>query len=102
MSADTMVQVSEDGTEAWFERLPSEPTRLIWCDWLRRHSIDPNDVAVSGEIVRDPARRTVSYEGFQRDDQGEIVIDHARLEARRVQVVVQLEAPPMPFPEVTQ
>lgn len=81
-----------------FDKLPSEPVRLVMCEWLRRHGIDPNDVVVPGWIARDERTYAVRYLGFDRDA-GEIrLTDDGKDLVRRV-YRVQLEGPPLPWPD---
>ena len=37
-----------------------------WCEWLKRHGIDPMDVVVPGWIDVDDEARAVRYLGFHR------------------------------------
>lgn len=90
------VEVNLAGTSARVLRLPPEPARLVWCDWLRRHSIDPNDVIVPGAIIRSVDLRRVVYLTMARDATGRPVVDGDAV--RTVERVVQLESPPQPFP----
>ncbi len=81
-----------------FDHYPAEPERLVWCEWLRRHSADPNRVVVPGWIERRPDTYQLAYSALsplvdgrsQLDEHGDVVL---------VTEVVQLEGPPLPFPE---
>lgn len=86
-------------TEAHIGHYPPDTERLVWCDWLRRHSIDPNDVAAPGTILRWPAERRVSYLAYAVDADGNLIV-HDGYEVEYVEHVVQLESEPAPFPEV--
>lgn len=80
---------SVDGDRAEYDRLPPEPVRDAWCEWLTFHTVDPCRVIVPGWVERDEARRQIRYRALKLDDEGNPVI---------VVEVVQLEARPPPFP----
>lgn len=65
-----------------YYRPPREEERLLWCDWMRHHGIDPNEVGMFGRIVRDEVNRQISYEDPRTGQR----------------VSVQLEAVPSRFP----
>jgi hypothetical protein len=79
-----------------FDSMPPEPERLIWCDWLRWHGIDPNQVAVPGWIERHADARRIQYESFRTDEHGGRIFRGDTV-LRTVQVQ-QLEAVPSPLP----
>lgn len=93
--------------------MPPEPERLIWCDWLKRHGIDPNQV-LCDYIERRVDRCQLAYATFQHvkvpvppvvrltvdSEPWEIEEIEIRTELRKVEVVFQLEAPPLPWPEM--
>lgn len=86
---------------AVFHGQPSPATRRVWAEWMRRHSIDPMDVAVIGCMSRCEATRRVSYLAYERDpDTGKVLVRDG--DVHRVVHTVQLEAVPAPFPEVTE
>jgi hypothetical protein len=86
-------------TYRWFERLPPEPELSIWREWLRRHGVDPNDVAVSGGIERDEQNYWLIYTSFEWGPDGLPVIDPETRDVVTVDRVFQLEGPPLPFPD---
>ena len=75
----------------------SSVIRQAWQDWLRRHSINPADVPVPGVLFRDPTNRRVTYTTYERDANGYV---HAGDRPVVITRTVQLEAEPLPFPEV--
>lgn len=97
-----------------FPRLPDEPERLGWSEWLGRHGIDPRDVAVApGWIEADDDSRTITYLALPRDDKGQMQLDRRGCPRHKptgadgrpcmCDVVkepryVQLEAHALPFP----
>lgn len=99
-----------------FDHLPPTPERLIWCEWLRRHGIDPSHVAVAFierqedtcrivyatyEVVytQVPVRPEVSP--FSSPSTWfEVPEYRIEREMRLVDVVFQLEAKPLPWPPV--
>lgn len=83
-----------------FTRFPPEPERLAWCDWLRHHGIDPDDVVAVGWIERRVEQRQIAYEAYVRNADGNILYDAERDDARREIHVFQLEARPSPFPDL--
>lgn len=80
------------------DTLPPDHVRLPVCEWLRRHGINPDDVAVPGWIERQTDLYRLAYEGYICDDQGNILINKARDAAQRRSTYVQLEGPPLPWP----
>lgn len=78
--------------------LPSEDVRLAWCDWLRHHGIDPTHVAL-GFIEADSDTWQIRYVAYDLDDQGRRYATPDLLRASTSERVVQLAAPPLPFPE---
>lgn len=83
---------------AWFDRIPPEPERLIWCDWLRWHTIDPLTVAIPGWIRIDFARYLIIYLSYELDESGRPKVSPDDQTVLLVERVVQLEARPSPFP----
>lgn len=79
-----------------FDRLPEEPERLAWCEWLTRHGIDPSDVVIPGAVWRYPGEYRVYYRSLVRDSDGHPVWDDGG--PREERRFVQLEGPPLPFP----
>jgi hypothetical protein len=82
-----------------FDRLPPEPERRIWCEWLRAHGVDPCDVAVPGWIERREAARQLvwlSQEGAAAH--GVDVCGNRVGWPTCILRVLQLESPPLPWP----
>ena len=74
--------------DTWWERR-TKSERDAWRYWLRRHTIDPNDVSVPGYIAIFRSARQIHYAAFSNrypPDWPEAVR------------VVQLEAEPSRFP----
>lgn len=68
-----------------------------WQTYLRRHGVDPADVAVPGLLKADDTARTLSWLTLDRDAEGRILlVDRAVVHVERT---VQLEAPALPFPD---
>lgn len=86
-------------TYRWFEHMPLEPERSVWLEWLRRHGVDPNDVAVSGGIERDEQNYRLIYTSYEWGSDGFPVIDPITRDTITVERVFQLEGPPLPFPD---
>lgn len=92
------------------EDLADVQWREDWCAWLERYGISPNEVCVPGWLEADDDARQIRYEAYTCDAAGRHVIAHDRCDhdadvrhcgtAREVRVV-QLEAPALPFPEVS-
>jgi len=76
------------------------PHNTAWFEWLRRHGIDFADLAVPGGIFRDVPKRRVVYSAYARDADGRVLVNGDR--AVTTTRAVQLEAAPLPFPEVTR
>jgi len=74
--------------------------REIWQDWLRRHSVDPNDVAVPGWIRRNRQQYRVEYLAYALDEHGRVRLTPDHTDAVREPRFVQLEGPPLPFPPI--
>lgn len=89
------------GMREWrdFTGLPPEHARLRWCAWFRRHTIDPDDVAVPGFVGRDSDTYRITYLAYDRDEAGRVRLrpDDPDLPATVVRVC-QLEACPSEFP----
>lgn len=87
-----------------FDQMPAEPDRTAVLDWLTAHGIDPNLVAVPGWIEPDPARRRINYLGYEREEvpgQDQARIKVAGDDAVRINFTHQLEAAPLPFPQLS-
>ncbi len=79
--------------------MPPEAERRVWCEWLRRHSIDPDEVLVPGWIERRPGAYQVAYLSAEFDDEtGMMRWNRERREPVYRAAVAQLEGPPLPFP----
>lgn len=82
-----------------FPTCPPPDERAVWCEWLRRHGIDPNVVLVPGWIERRLDTYQVAYLSAELDEEsGCIRWDRERREPVYVTGIVQLEGPPLPFP----
>ena len=85
------------------DRVPSEPVRLVMCEWLRRHGVDPHEVvATRGWIERQPAAFRLAYLAYVRDVDGAIQFDAEANSARVEPRYVQLEGPPLPWPDLAR
>lgn len=84
---------------AGFPEPPPEHIRLVWCDWLRRHAIDPADVAVApGWVEVDTSAYRISYLSYDHDEHGRRYFDPVAGDMARVVRTVQLDARPSPLP----
>lgn len=68
-----------------------------WQTYLRRHGVDPDDVAVPGLLKADDTARTLSWLAYDRDAEGRIRRDDRGVV--HVNRAVQLEAPALAFPD---
>jgi len=75
---------------------PPQAERLVWCEWFRRHGVDPKDVPIPTRIERHCDTYRLVYETFSKDAHGKPYYDLSDLV--RVRTFVQLEGPPLPFP----
>lgn len=76
-------------------------TRPAWeaiNDWCRKHGIDPRDVPLSCTITRLVEERQICVPLIERDDRGRARLDERGDRFVIKTVLVQLEAPPLPFP----
>lgn len=88
---------------AEFDRMPPEPERLAWCDWLRHHTINPHDVvATGGWVEADYDTYRITYLAYDRDEHGRKYILPGTEQAARSVRVLQLEARPSPFPDTVR
>lgn len=101
-------------TRVHFTRMPPTPERLVWCEWLRKHGINPSDVLVDFIECREETYQIVyaTYEigytqvpvprkpGVPIWDVVEEPSYEIRKEMLKVEVVFQLEARPLPWPPV--
>lgn len=75
-----------------------EPWHTLWCDWLRFHTIPvPGEIVLIDWLERDEERRQIRYPTVVYDADGHIALLTSDRAAQRV-AVMQLEAPPRPFP----
>lgn len=82
-----------------FYSLPPEHVRLIWCEWLRWHTIDPDDVLVApGFIEIDTDACQIRYLTHDRDKTGRVLLTPDGQDVNKVVRVFQLEACPSEFP----
>lgn len=88
-----------EASRTFFPSRPSNTERLTWCEWFRKHGVDPADVALPGWVERREDERQLAYEAFERDENGRITIAASGDEAARTVRVVQLEAAPLPWPQ---
>lgn len=82
--------------------VPEDPAvRPAWkalLDWLRMHGLRPEDMPVENLIVRRLPERQVSAVFYEVDERGRRRLNSAGDGAVRRTLVVQLEAPPLPWP----
>lgn len=85
-----------------FPSIPPEADRLVWCDWLRHHTIDPNQVvALDGFIEVDSDARQIRYLAYNLNAEGNKFVDPNNDERASMSVrVLQLEARPSSFPQL--
>ena len=102
-----------------FDRMPPTPDRLVWCEWLRRHGINPSQVAVrylerredtyqivyvTWEVVYSqvPRRRPNILTDWMPGDPLVTRVEEYDIvrEMRPIEVAFQLEARPLPWPPV--
>jgi hypothetical protein len=81
----------------WLET--TEDDRRLWRRWLKTHGINPDDVSANPcRVERHVDDCRIVYTSFKRDPEGQIMLTPDREEVQLVDVMVQLEAAPMPFP----
>ena len=85
--------------------------REAWCEWFRKHGIDPNVVAVPGWVWADDDASRITWDAYHHTD-GKNPIhfawkcpDNPRgtptdIHVCRVERMVQLEAPALPMPRI--
>lgn len=79
-----------------FHDVPAEPEWQAWREWLRYHGVDPSDVVLPGWIERNEEYFQIVYTtSFRGRKRPRGVIDAGPVTWR----VIQLDAPPLPFPE---
>ena len=76
----------------------SLPTCRALCDWLRKHGLDPDNMPRENLITRCLAERQVCAVVFVIDETGRKRLDPTTGDAETATVLVQLEAPPLPWP----
>lgn len=82
----------------------SDEHRLLVCEWLRFHHIDPMIVPLHGEVFRCAASCSIDYIAFSyqppcaQPDPSAIVLDGRGIAPLRA-MTEQGEAPPLPFPD---
>lgn len=91
----------QDGDVVSFDRLPPERERRVWQEWLRRHGVDPKDVAVPGRIERREAEYQLRYVAYALTPDGAKMLSRDRTDVERVTRVFQMEGRPLPFPSMT-
>jgi hypothetical protein len=68
--------------------------------WARRHGLDPSRIKLPAVITVDDSRRTVSVDRYAvLDEDGRDVADFVENCIVTEPLVVQLEAPALPWPE---
>jgi hypothetical protein len=82
-----------------FTQMPPESERQEWCEWLRRHGINPSEVPVPGWIERRVPEYQVRIHVYTRNEQGALIKNAERTGAVTETRIVQLEGPPLPFPK---
>jgi hypothetical protein len=82
-----------------FTQMPPEAERLEWCEWLRRHGINPSEVPVPGWIERRVQEYRVAYLAYALNERGQRYLNPEKTDAVREERYVQLEGPPLPFPK---
>lgn len=83
-------------------KIPSEPERLAWCEWLRHHTIDPDHVVGNPEdggfIEIDTDARRIRYLAYDVNENGRRYPTPDLTRASTSVRTVQLEAAPSDFP----
>lgn len=74
-----------------------DPMREPMCRWLERHGIDPRVVPIGTTTIRDPEQRRVYFDRCIFGFDGSRLADSSSFAI--VRDFVQLEAPPLPFPQ---
>lgn len=79
-----------------------EAERLAWCEWLRHHTINPDEVVAAekdgGFIELDKDARQIRYLAYDQNENGQRFVGPDGNHASRSVRVVQLEARPSDFP----
>lgn len=78
--------------------LPKD-VREAWCQWLRRHSIDPGQVSAHGPIEVDTDARTIRFTAYDLDENGHRHAAPGGKTAAQSTRTMQLDTPLAPFPE---
>lgn len=85
--------------------MDDDTTRQVWCDWFRRHGVDPHSVVVGngparGFVETDSDAYQIRYLAFDLNEHGDRYVDPESVGMWAAQSVhvVQLEARPSPFP----
>lgn len=100
----------------FYGKRPPEPEAQVWCEWLRRHGVDPSHVLCDFIERREDTYQLVYTDmevyysqvprlarpRFDLGRPGELEISdyEIRRELRKVEKVFQLEAKPLPWPPV--
>jgi hypothetical protein len=83
-----------------FDQVPSERERLAWCEWFRRHGVNPDQVCVCpGWVERRVGAYQVAYLAYALNERGERYSNPEHTDAVREVRVVQLEGLPLPYPK---
>lgn len=83
-----------------FNDMPPHAVRETWAEWLRQHGVDPSDVVIPGWIERHPSTYRIVYASGARDENGRFRWDRESRTVVPETHVFQMEAPPLPFPDV--
>lgn len=81
------------------DSFPPDWVRLPVCSWLQRHGVNPNMVAVPGWIERQPDRYRLAWESYVPDEDNVIRLNETGDDVLREPRYVQLEGPPLPWPD---
>lgn len=79
--------------------LPGD-VRLAWCEWLRRHGIDPMVVSIHGPIEVDVDAHRISYLAYDLDEHGNKYAAPDGMAAAQSERTVRFGTPLAPLPEV--
>lgn len=70
--------------------------RGAWEAWFAAHGVDTMDVPVGVDIEIDDAARTISYEGWLRDEVGRVLGDTGSWKRERKSIKLDLPIAPTP------
>lgn len=82
------------------------PARKLMCEWFKKHGEDPLLIPLYTWVERDEEACQIRYLGYVFNLLGRqgtiVVIDYAKCEVLCREKVVQLEARPLPFPDLSE